>query len=73
MKTITLTKQPVDLFKILKFEGLAESGGQAKALISEGLVRLNGVVETRKSKKIVAGDVLEFNKVKYTVECSKPL
>jgi len=70
MKVITLTKQPVDLFKILKFEGLVGSGGEAKAAVSEGKVLLNGVVETRKSKKIMAGDVIEFDRVKYAIECA---
>jgi len=69
MKSIILTKQPVDLFKILKFEGLVNSGGEAKALVSEGKVMVNGVVETRKSRKIMAGDVIEFNKIKYKTEC----
>lgn len=59
MKTIEISKQPVELFKILKFEGIADSGGQAKAMIDDGQVIVNGVVETRKRKKIVSGDTLE--------------
>ena len=50
----------VELYKILKFEGLAESGGDAKQAISEGLVSVNGEVETRKRKKIRAGDQIDF-------------
>ena len=50
----------VELYKILKFEGLAESGGVAKQAISEGLVSVNGEVETRKRKKIRAGDQIDF-------------
>ena len=50
----------VELYKILKFEGLAESGGNAKQAISEGLVSVNGEVETRKRKKIRAGDQIDF-------------
>ena len=50
----------VQLYKILKFEGLAESGGNAKQAISEGLVSVNGEVETRKRKKIRAGDQIDF-------------
>ncbi|MFT5506599.1 MAG: ribosome-associated protein, partial [Gammaproteobacteria bacterium] len=46
----------VELYKILKFEGLANSGGQAKLMIGDGLVSVNGDVETRKRRKIVAGD-----------------
>lgn len=59
MKTIELSREPVELFKILKFEGIADSGGQAKAMIDDGEVIVNGEVETRKRKKIVSGDTLE--------------
>lgn len=60
MQTIIINKEPVELFKILKFEGIVGSGGEAKTVISEGMVKLNGVVETQKRKKIVSGDVIEF-------------
>ena len=57
---IEITRQPIELFKILKFEGLVNSGGQAKLVIADGQVLLNGSVETQKSKKIVSGDVITF-------------
>ncbi|TVP54172.1 MAG: RNA-binding S4 domain-containing protein [Halomonadaceae bacterium] len=56
MREVTLTHQPVELFKILKFEGIYASGGEAKAAIEAGLVQVNGEVETRKRKQMVAGD-----------------
>ena len=59
--TVILEKQPVELFKILKFENLVMSGGEAKYVISQGMVMVNGKVETRKRKKITAGDIIEFN------------
>lgn len=49
----------VELYKILKFEGISESGGAAKQTIADGLVSVNGAVETRKRKKISAGDQIE--------------
>ncbi|WP_045855658.1 RNA-binding S4 domain-containing protein [Teredinibacter purpureus] len=58
MHDIKLTKQPIELYKILKFSGLVASGGEAKAVIVDGQVSVNGVVETQKSKKIVAGDTI---------------
>ena len=61
MRNVTLKFEPVELYKILKFEGLAPSGGVAKLAIESGDVMVNGVVETRKRKKIVTGDVIEFN------------
>lgn len=51
---------PVELYKILKFEGLVGSGAEAKAVVADGLVRVNDVVEIQKRKKIVAGDIVEF-------------
>ena len=50
----------VELYKILKFEGLSESGGEAKQAIAEGLVQVNGEIETRKRKKIRPGDQIDF-------------
>jgi len=61
MRNVILKTQPVELYKILKFEGLVPSGGVAKLAIESGDVMVNGEVETRKRKKIVAGDVIEFN------------
>jgi len=61
MREVILNEEPVELYKILKFEGMLPSGGEAKLAIGEGLVLLNGVIETRKRKKIVSGDVIEFN------------
>ena len=50
----------VELYKILKFEGLSESGDNAKQAIADGLVSVNGEVETRKRKKIRPGDQIDF-------------
>lgn len=61
MKIVELNKQPTELHKILKFEGLVDSGGTAKNVISEGLVNVNGKTETQKRKKIMHGDIIEFN------------
>ncbi len=60
MNKIELQKEPVELYKILKFEALVASGGEAKLVISEGLVKVNGDVETRKRKKVMSGDTIEF-------------
>ena len=60
MRMVKIEKEPIELYKILKFESMVQSGGEAKFVIAEGLVRVNGEVETRKSKKIIAGDIIEF-------------
>jgi ribosome-associated protein len=63
-KTIVrINKIPVELYKILKFENIASSGGEAKYLINDGSVKLNGTVETRKRKKIYPGDMIEVRGV----------
>ena len=67
MKEIEVSKEPVELFKILKIERIAASGGEAKALIADGQVLVNGQVETRKRKQIAAGDILEFAGEKHLV------
>ena len=68
MNKVAINREPVELFKILKFEGLVPSGGEAKTVISEGLVLVNGEVETRKSKKMYAGDIIEFAQNEYLLE-----
>ena len=61
MREVILKTEPTELYKILKFEGLVPSGGVAKLAIESGDVLVNGVVETRKRKKMLAGDIIEFN------------
>lgn len=68
MNEIMINKEPVELYKILKFHGLLSSGGEAKNAIADGLVRVNGLLETQKRKKIMNSDEIEFNGVKYTVK-----
>ena len=68
MRIVEITTEPVELYKILKFEGMASSGGEAKLVIEQGQVLVNGKVETRKRKKIVSGDVIEFLSDKITIK-----
>ena len=60
-RIVYITQAPVELYKVLKFENIASSGGEAKYLIADGLVWVNGRIETRKRKKIVPGDVIEID------------
>jgi len=68
MKTVKISSEPIELYKILKIENMVGSGGEAKYVISEGRVMVNGAVETRKRKKILSGDVVEFGKEKIRVQ-----
>jgi ribosome-associated protein len=73
MREVEISKEPVELYKILKFEGLASSGGEAKLVIEQGQVIVNGSVETRKRKKIVSGDIIEFGKDKIRIQFNENL
>lgn len=55
-RAVVVRALPIELAQFIKFSGLAESGGQAKQLITEGAVQLNGVVVTQKGRKLAAGD-----------------
>lgn len=68
MRKVLLTKEPVELFKLVKFEGLAESGGAAKQMIEQEMVFVNGEIETRKRKKIMAGDVIRIGDEEFITE-----
>jgi ribosome-associated protein len=51
----------IELDKLLKATGLADSGGQARMMITEGLVRVDGQPESRKTAKIRAGQQVQLN------------
>jgi ribosome-associated protein len=70
-RSVVLNSEPVELYKILKFEGLADSGAQAKMIIDEGLVHVNAEVETRRRRKIVGGDVIEFDGYRLSLSASE--
>ncbi len=70
MRDVEITTEPVELYKILKFEGLLSSGAEAKAAIADGQVLVNGKVETRKRKKILSGDIITFEQEKIHIQLS---
>ncbi len=69
IQRVEIDHQPVELYKILKFEGLAASGAEAKMLIDEGQVQVNGEPETRRRRKIVDGDVITLDDLELRVFC----
>lgn len=68
MREVQINQEPVELYKILKFEGLVSSGGEAKMAVAQGQVLVNGNMESRKRKKIVAGDIIEFEGEKIQIK-----
>lgn len=53
-----LTTDYVELCNLLKLTGLADSGGRGKMMVAEGLVQVDGVVESRKTAKIRSGQII---------------
>ncbi|MDY0253625.1 MAG: RNA-binding S4 domain-containing protein [Tenuifilaceae bacterium] len=61
MKTFKIEEEHIQLTQLLKASRLAQSGGEAQQLVVEGLVKVNGALESRKRAKLRAGDVVEYN------------
>ncbi len=58
MREIEIEGDTIRLGQLLKVAGIADSGGEAKTLIAEGRVSVNGEVETRRGRQLRAGDEL---------------
>ena len=61
MEEFTLRDDFIKLGQLLKAAGLADSGVEAKAVIVDGQVKVNGSVEIQRGKKIHGGDLVEYN------------
>ena len=61
MKEVTIKTEFIKLDQCLKWTGLVGQGSEAKALILDGYVKVNGEVEKRRGKKIYKNDIIEFN------------
>ena len=57
---LEIGSQPINLTQVLKLAGWVMSGGEAKGLIADGLVRVNGEVELRKRRQMRVGDVVSL-------------
>lgn len=68
MQVIKLREYYIKLGQALKAAGLVENGVDAKFVIQDGLVKVNGSIETQRGKKLVAGDVVEFNGEQIKIE-----
>ena len=67
METITITTEFIKLQDLLKLSGLVYTGGEAKVLIQEGAVSVNGEVCTQRGKKLRPGDDVEAEGLHYGV------
>jgi ribosome-associated protein len=68
METITITTEFIKLQDLLKLSGLVYTGGEAKVLIQEGAVTVNGEVCTQRGKKLRPGDTVDFGGKTLTVQ-----
>lgn len=68
METITIQTEFIKLQDLLKLSGLVYTGGEAKVMVQEGLVTVNGEVCTQRGKKIRPEDIVEFEGKKLTVQ-----
>ena len=60
MERLNVGDRPINLTQVLKLAGWVAHGGEAKALIADGRVRVNGEVELRKRKKMTLGDTVSL-------------
>ncbi len=67
MIEITIKDEFIRLGQALKLAGLVMGGGEAKEVILEGLVEVNGETETRRGKKLRKGDEFSYNGTKVRV------
>lgn len=65
------TERTIQLDQFMKWKGLVSTGGQAKLVIQAGEVRLNGVVETRRKKKLKASDQVSYGGRTFVVDFDK--
>jgi len=57
---LNVGEKPINLTQVLKRAGWVMHGGEAKALIADGMIRVNGEVETRKRRQMTLGDVVQL-------------
>ena len=61
MNTIAIKDEFIKLGQALKLAGVVEDGVEAKFVIQDGLVKVNGEVDERRGRKVYEGDVISFN------------
>lgn len=60
-ETITIITDFITMDKLLKFSGVADTGGQAFLMVEDGIIKLNGKLVTEKRKKVFSGDVVNID------------
>ena len=60
MEVITIRDEFIKLGQAMKLAGFVESGVEAKIVIQDGLVKVNGVVDDRRGRKLYSGDIVTY-------------
>lgn len=68
MQSIKIRDEFIKLGQALKAAGLVESGVEAKEVIQDGQVKVNGNVETQRGKKLIGGELVSFNGEEVKIE-----
>lgn len=68
MEIIKLRDEYIKLGQALKAAGMVENGAEAKVVIQEGLVMVNGSIETQRGKKLTDGDIVSFQGQEVKIE-----
>lgn len=71
MKSITIRDEYITLGQFLKFAGIVSSGIDAKMIIKDGLVKVNGEVEIRRGKKLRQNDQVQYDKDIYVINANQ--
>lgn len=67
MKEININTEIIKLDAFLKWCGAVDMGSYAKMYIQNGEVKVNGILETRRGKKLTKGDIVEFQGISYRI------
>jgi ribosome-associated protein len=59
-RVVPIRDTSIRLGQLLKLADLVDDGGEAKAVLAQGLVRVNGEVETRRGRQVVSGDTVDL-------------
>lgn len=68
MKEIKINTEFIKLEQFMKYASMVQTGGEAKLLIAQGLVLVNGEICTQRGKKLRSGDQVEFENNQYSIK-----
>ena len=70
MEKVTIETETINLDQFLKWANLVSTGGEAKNIIQAGKIKVNQEIETKRSRTLNVGDIIEYDGNKYKVVAS---